>query len=180
MSKIDIIQDKVSILDVLDFYKIPVSRSGFIRCPFHNDKHPSCKVYDKTNNIKCFSCGAKENVVGFVARIESVPVKKAIQIISDRYCLGIADCLSEEEIASFRQQRKKKDQEKYAQKKMQEEYIKDCNRLHELRERLFQIVPSEKSVEFKDFLNDDFRVDIASSIAYEIFLLERKLDGEVD
>jgi len=48
------IKQKLSILAVLNHYGLPVKK-GHIACPFHNDKTPSMRVYEKTNTVYCFS-----------------------------------------------------------------------------------------------------------------------------
>lgn len=49
----------IPIRDVIERYTgSKVTSNGVIRCPSptHEDRHPSAKVYDKTNTCHCFSC----------------------------------------------------------------------------------------------------------------------------
>ena len=40
-------------------------RRGFMRCPFHEDRVPSLKLYD--DHFHCFGCGAHGDVVDLTA-----------------------------------------------------------------------------------------------------------------
>lgn len=52
----DMILENLYMIDVLTRYNIKVSKKMFC-CPFHNDKTPSAKVYEKT--YFCFACGRR-------------------------------------------------------------------------------------------------------------------------
>ena len=47
---------------------LEVNHAGFARCPFHEDKTPSLKVYQNTNRWFCFSCNAGTDVVDFIQK----------------------------------------------------------------------------------------------------------------
>lgn len=71
-----------SILDVLDRFRITVEGSGLsrrARCPFHEDRVPSFRVYLNTNRYYCFGCGAKGDVIELVQRLEGVSFREALQ-----------------------------------------------------------------------------------------------------
>lgn len=46
----------LSILNVLDMAGVVVKR-GFILCPFHEERNPSCKIYPASDTFYCFGCG---------------------------------------------------------------------------------------------------------------------------
>lgn len=46
------ILNNVSIHGLLGLSK----RRQFVRCPFHNERTPSCMIYDN-NSFKCYGCG---------------------------------------------------------------------------------------------------------------------------
>lgn len=46
----------LSISNVLDMAGVVVKR-GFILCPFHEERNPSCKIYPHSNTFYCFACG---------------------------------------------------------------------------------------------------------------------------
>ena len=49
------IKQKLSILKVLHHYNLIPDKNNMLRCPFHNDKTPSMKIYPETNTWTCFS-----------------------------------------------------------------------------------------------------------------------------
>lgn len=50
---------------VLDSLGIKVTKGKF-KCLSHNDKRPSCKIYNKTNSCYCFACNWSGNVIDIV------------------------------------------------------------------------------------------------------------------
>ena len=77
------IKSRVSIEDVLDHYGVQLRRrrdelTG--RCPFpqHEDQRASFSANTAKNVFQCFagSCGAKGNVLDFVAKMEGVDIRE--------------------------------------------------------------------------------------------------------
>ena len=60
----------------LDRYGITVDRKGFARCPFHNEKTASFRVYPD-NTFHCFGCGAHGDVITFVMKIQNISFNEA-------------------------------------------------------------------------------------------------------
>lgn len=73
-------------------------------CPFHNDKRPSCSVYDGGKKYKCFSCGAQGDVFSFVMDLYKCGFIDACKRINDDFHLGlrIGGWLDEEEYDNVR------------------------------------------------------------------------------
>jgi len=72
------IKQRLSILAVLGRYNLKPDKNSFIKCPFHEDKSPSLKVYDKTNTFNCFGCGANGDSIQFIELYEKVNKHEAI------------------------------------------------------------------------------------------------------
>jgi len=56
------------------------NRAGFIRCPFHDEKTPSCKIF-KDNRFYCFGCGANGDVIDYAMKtfqLEFLPAVRKI------------------------------------------------------------------------------------------------------
>lgn len=53
-------------------------RSNHIKCPFHADDTPSCKIYPETNTFHCFGCGKTGDVIDFIMFIEQCTKHEAI------------------------------------------------------------------------------------------------------
>ena len=65
-----------------EHYGLTVSRSGMIKCPFHDDRHPSMKLYE--DHYHCFGCQATGDVVALTAKLLSVtPMEAAQKLAAD-------------------------------------------------------------------------------------------------
>ena len=60
------IKSQVTTRQAAERYGIPVSRSGMVRCIFHDDRHPSMKVGER---FYCFACHATGDVIDFTAKL---------------------------------------------------------------------------------------------------------------
>ena len=74
MNTFTVVKENVTARQVAEFYGFKAKRNGMIRCPFHNDKHPSMKV---DNRFHCFGCGADGDAVDFVSRSFDLSLKDA-------------------------------------------------------------------------------------------------------
>ena len=78
------IKDLYSMRDILARCGLPKpNRSGFIRCPFHNEKTASMKIYEKDYN--CFGCGANGDIFTFLQEFYSISFKDAFQMLGGTY-----------------------------------------------------------------------------------------------
>ncbi len=50
-------------------------------CPFHGDTRPSFVVYPATQSYYCFGCGAGGDVIDFVARLNKVGFRSAVEML---------------------------------------------------------------------------------------------------
>lgn len=101
------IRDSVTVWDVAEYYGFEVNRrSKKMLCPFHNEKRPSCSVYDRGRKYHCFSCGAHGDVFSFVMGIYGCGFVDACKRINDDFHLGlkIGGWLDEEEYERARKE----------------------------------------------------------------------------
>ncbi len=61
-------------------------RNGFIHCPEHLDKHPSCKVYD--DGYYCHTCQAHGDNVQLVALVKGISHTEALGLLNSYFNLG--------------------------------------------------------------------------------------------
>lgn len=73
----DEIKQNVNLLNLARSYGLKVDRAGKCRCPFHNDRTPSMKVW--TDHFHCFGCGAGGDVFEFVQRMEGCDFSEAVR-----------------------------------------------------------------------------------------------------
>lgn len=65
-----------------EHYGLTVSRSGMTRCPFHDDRHPSMKLYD--DHYHCFGCQENGDVIAFTSKLFGItPLEAAQKLAAD-------------------------------------------------------------------------------------------------
>ena len=77
MSRIETIKATVAPVDAARQYGMTVQRNGMALCPFHNDTHPSMKLYD--DHFYCFACGAHGDVIDLTAKLLGLNFKEAVR-----------------------------------------------------------------------------------------------------
>lgn len=79
----------ISMTDICDRYGIERTRNGFISCPFHSEKTPSCKVYDGDRGFYCFGCGKSGDVIDFVSAYFSLDMNQSAKKLNRDFALGL-------------------------------------------------------------------------------------------
>lgn len=117
----DIIKRSLTIKDVIAHYGYHTNRAGFIRCPFHNDKTPSLKVYEKTNTWHCFGCGEGGDVISFVKKLFGLSFTETLKRIDTDFILSIFERPT---LHEYRRAQKESEErkEKYEAEKAEKEH----------------------------------------------------------
>lgn len=76
------IKESVNMSDVLTERGISI-RNGMCKCPFHDDRKPSMKVYK--DGCRCFTCAESWDVFGFVMKYDNVTFKQAFVSLGGTY-----------------------------------------------------------------------------------------------
>ena len=76
MSRIETIKATVAPVDAARQYGMTVQRNGMALCPFHNDTHPSMKLYE--DHFYCFACGAHGDVIDLTAKLLGLNFKETV------------------------------------------------------------------------------------------------------
>ena len=69
------IKQKLPIRKVLHHYNLTPDKNNMLRCPFHNDKTPSMKIYPETNTWTCFSSNCTAGTgdqIEFIQKMENL------------------------------------------------------------------------------------------------------------
>ena len=80
MTIYETIKATVPVTQAAEHYGLKVNRNGMACCPFHNDRHPSLKLNE--DYFFCFGCGAKGDVIDFVAKLFDLSNNEAAQRIA--------------------------------------------------------------------------------------------------
>ena len=83
MSIFETIKAAVPIRQAAEHYGLKVNRNSMACCPFHNDRHPSLKLNEEY--FFCFGCGAKGDVIDFVARLYNLSNYEAAQRLASDF-----------------------------------------------------------------------------------------------
>jgi DNA primase catalytic core len=72
------IKQRLQIAAVLQRYNLKPDKNGMLKCPFHEDKTPSLKIYTDTNTYNCFGCGANGDAIQFIESFEKLSKHESI------------------------------------------------------------------------------------------------------
>lgn len=89
MNFADEIKQRVSMIEMLQYYGIETNRSNFCRCPFHQEKSASFKAYPGTRGFYCYGCHESGSVIDFVIKFFGLHFCDAIKKINEDFSLGL-------------------------------------------------------------------------------------------
>ena len=137
------VKQSVTMRDVAKMYGYNVTRSGFMRCCFHNDNSPSMKVYDGSGGFYCFVCHAGGDIIKFVREHDNLDFEPAVRLIANHFGIPIAD--GEKPLSDAE---RKRIEDKRAEREAAEKARKaDQERLHELSEELHTLRGEQEQFE---------------------------------
>ena len=103
------VKDRLSMRQVAEFYGYKVQRGNVCLCPFHNDTHPSMKIYPDDKGFYCWVCQKGGDVIKFVGLLYGLKNEEACKRLIDDFSLPI--CMDS---LSYREKRERqKQQSKY-------------------------------------------------------------------
>lgn len=88
------VKDNASFEAVLCRYGVVLRGTGDERselCPFHDESKASFKVNLKKGGFHCFGCGAKGNVLDFVAKLEGCDLRQAAMIVAEASGISLSE-----------------------------------------------------------------------------------------
>lgn len=75
------IKEQITMIHICEKYGISLDHKGFAKCPFHNEKTPSFKVYSADKGWHCFGCNESGSVIDFVMKYFNLSFKEAVKKI---------------------------------------------------------------------------------------------------
>ena len=99
-----IIKQQLKMQDVLYRYGFEIDRASFVCCPFHNEKTPSMKIYEK--DFHCFGCGEHGDVISFVQKLFGLNFPDTLKKIDADFGLNLYGSHSFEELRKTHYQQK--------------------------------------------------------------------------
>ena len=86
MNLFELVKASVTVKQAAEYYGRKVKRDDMLRCPFHNDRHPSMKL--NADYFYCFGCGATGDVIDFVARLFGLSSYEAAKKLAYDFGIG--------------------------------------------------------------------------------------------
>ena len=83
MNRIETIKAAVSPANAAERYGLTVGWNGMTLCPFHDDHHPSLRLYD--DHFYCFACAAHGDVIDLTAKLLGISVPEAIRRLEEDF-----------------------------------------------------------------------------------------------
>lgn len=81
------ITDNTSIIKLAKFWGFNINSNNMLRCPFHDDKTPSMKLYKKNNSFYCFGCQLGGDIFDFVQKVKNCDFNIALMTIIEIFNL---------------------------------------------------------------------------------------------
>lgn len=82
---IDLVLENVDMYQIADHFAMHINRKGFTKCPFHNEKTASVKIYKGRRGYYCFGCGAGGDAINFVERYLNLQFEEAVRYIASAF-----------------------------------------------------------------------------------------------
>ena len=82
MAIIEAVKTTVAPRMAVEHFGLNVSQNGMVCCPFHDDQHPSMKLYE--DHYHCFGCQANGDVIALRSKLFGItPLEAAQQLAAD-------------------------------------------------------------------------------------------------
>ena len=166
---VQIIKDRLTMCEVLERYGYEPNKKGFMCCPFHLEKTPSMRIYEK--DYHCFGCGEHGDVITFVQKLFNLSFQEALKKIDIDFGLNLFGDKTFEELRKSHYQLKqlqaKREREKAEQERVKSEYwaaFDECKRLEDNRQKFAPKTPDEE-------LHPLF-VEALQKLSYQTYLLD--------
>lgn len=112
MTVFDVIKENLTTRQIIANEGFYISRNGMMKCPFHDDHHPSLNVKER---FKCFACGEYGDGINFVAKLYGLSLLNAAKKIADSFNLSYDNSNGNQSPKSI--QKVKSDRVLFAEKK---------------------------------------------------------------
>lgn len=81
------VKELVDVPTAARHYGVEVHRGNMALCPFHRERHPSCKLY--ADHYYCFGCQAHGDVIRLVQELLGLTPIEAVKQINSDFGLGL-------------------------------------------------------------------------------------------
>lgn len=166
---VQIIKDRLTVLEVLERYGYEPNKKGFMCCPFHLEKTPSMRIYEK--DYHCFGCGEHGDVITFVKKLFNLSFQEALKKIDIDFGLNLYSDKSFEELRKSHYQTKqlqaKREREKAEREQSNVEYWAAFDEWKRLEDNKQKLAPKTSDEELHPLF-----VEALQKLSYQVYLLD--------
>jgi hypothetical protein len=124
MNLAETIREVLTMYDALSRYGYELNRSGFMRCPFHEERTASFRVFAGGKRFHCFGCGEGGSVIDFVMKLFGITFRQAVLRIDVDFGLNLTgQRLDVRRRAELQRKRMEQDRALAAYRR---EYLENC------------------------------------------------------
>lgn len=81
------IKDRLTMQEVLEYYGYEPNKKGFVCCPFHSEKTPSMKIFEK--DYHCFGCQEHGDVITFIQKLFGLSFQETLKKVDIDFGLNL-------------------------------------------------------------------------------------------
>lgn len=163
------IKDRLTMCKVLERYGYEPNNRGFICCPFHNEKTPSMKIFEK--DYHCFGCSEHGDAITFVQKLFNLSFPDALKKIDVDFGLNLYGDKTFEELRKSHYQTKrlqaKREREKAEKEQTNLEYWAVFDEWKMLDDNKQNFAPKSPDEELHPLF-----VEALQKLSYQIYLLD--------
>lgn len=168
INAVQTIKDRLAMREVLLRYGYEPNNRGFMCCPFHLEKTPSMKIFEK--DYHCFGCGANGDVITFVQKLFNLSFPDTLKKIDVDFNLNLYGEKTLEELKKSHYQQKqlqaKREREKAQKEQAENEYWLIFDEWKRLDDNRRNFAPKTKNEELHPLF-----IEALQKIEYQKYLL---------
>lgn len=144
MNTFGLVNSYLTMPDVARLLGYTPNKAGFIRSPFHDERTPSCKLYNEPGRGYCdFSSGDAGDCIRFTARVLQVNNWEACRYLVDAFHLPV-DLHSNQKTASEIEQLQRKREAEAQKKKIEKKrWVRQVDELKTEIQKYDQVLANE-------------------------------------
>ena len=162
----DEILNLLNMKDIVDKYGIETKRN-MCHCPFHKDKHPSMKIYEKS--FYCFSCNSTGDLIEFVEQYFNLSFLEAMEKINIDFNLGLKTQgrINRKKFLKLKQEYEFKKQQKIRNKKIINDKLIEASNRYRIYSNIVDNLKKEVNEE-----NWEDKVEVIAFLQEKLELLD--------
>lgn len=98
------VKEQLKLRDVTEYYGLHINRAGFTKCPFHQERTPSMKLYD--DHFYCFGCQSSGDAITLVEKLFGLQPLEAAKKLQHDFGLAEVSYDYRKEASKYRDRQK--------------------------------------------------------------------------